>query len=164
MPLPNHQNPRTINEMQKSTILYGILTGIGTAVYLLIFYKLDRENAINPFVSFGSLLVVVAGMVLASRKLRDLNDGKLTKQEALKASFLVAVISGLFFYGLLYVLFQKIDSGLNELVRQKMQATAKPGDSIPAYEMSLGDILMGYGFSLIYGFLLALRVSNFVKK
>ena len=78
--------------MQKSTILYGILTGIGTAVYLLIFYKLDRENAINPFVSFGSLLVVGAGMGLASRKLRDLNDGKLTTQEALKASFLVAVI------------------------------------------------------------------------
>jgi hypothetical protein len=149
--------------MQQTGLKYGIITGIGTALYLYVFYSIDKGNAINPFVNLGSLLVVVIGMVMACVRQRSDNDGKLSRKEALKTSFTVAIFSGLFFYGFMYLLFKYIDPSLNELLQQQA-ATAEPSLQNRPYELSLANVVMGYAFSLIYGFLLSLMVAYFLKR
>jgi hypothetical protein len=149
--------------MQQTGLKYGIITGIGTALYMYVFYSIDKGNAINPFVNLGSLLVVVIGMVMACAGQRSDNDGKLSRKEALKTSFTVAIFSGLFFYGFMYLLFKYIDPSLNELLQQQA-ATAEPSLQNRPYELSLGNVVMGYAFSLIYGFLLSLMVAYFLKR
>lgn len=156
-------NIPSLRFMQQTATKYGIMAGIGTVLFLLVFYFIDKAYATNPFVSFSTLFFVVLGMVMACRAYRSDNGGNLTKKEALKISFTVAVVSGLFFYSFLYVLFKFIDPGLNEILQEKAIA-ADPAAVGHPYQMTIGNVVWGYAFSLIYGFLLSLMVSNFVKK
>ena len=133
------------------------------ALYLFVFHQIDRAYAINPLVNLGSLLFLMAGMVISTRKLIEINEGNLTKKDALKNCFAIAVISGLFFYGFMYLLFNFIDAGLNDLLLQRA-IEADPKAKGKAYGMTLGAIFSGYIFSLLYGFLLSLMVSRFMKK
>ena len=149
--------------MQQTATKYGIIAGIGTVLFLLVFYFIDRAYATNPFVSFSTLLIVVLGMVKACTAYRSNNEGSLAKKEALKISFTVAVVSGLFFYSFLYVLFKFMDPGLNQILQDKAVA-ADPVAADHPFEMTIGNVISGYAFSLIYGFLLSLMVANFVKK
>lgn len=140
-----------------------MITGAASMLYLLFFYYLDKANLINPFINLGSLLIVVAGMVAACKKVRKQNGDKLERREAIRTSFLVAVLSGLFFYGLMYVLFNFVDPELNEILRAKGVEAGTIKEGIP-FTLSLGNLIMGYAFSLIYGFLLAMMVAYFLKK
>jgi predicted secreted protein len=154
---------QTTSCMQPIALKTGIMTGVASALYLFVFYSIDKTFAINPIISLGSLVVVVVGMVIACVRQRTANGGSLIRQEALKTAFAVAVVSGLFFYGFMYLLFSSIDPSLNELLHQNAVAS-NPALKDKPYKMSFGNVLMGYAFSLLYGFLLSLMVANFVKK
>lgn len=149
--------------MKQSAVKYGIISGIAIVLYLLFFYTIDRTCATNIWVSFSTLIITMTGMVLACVKERNLSGGKLIRREALKIAFSVAVISGLFFYGFIYLLFNFIDPGLNELLREQ-NVVQNSGIESGQFQMTLGKVVFGYAFSLVYGFLLALMVANFIKK
>jgi hypothetical protein len=149
--------------MQQTAVKYGIITGIAMALYLFVFYQIERSFAINPLVNLGSLVFLMVGMVMATKKQLELNGGSLAKNEALKICFTIAVISGLFFYGFMFLLFQYIDHGLNDLLLQRA-IEIDPTVKGKPYEMTLGSVFRGYIFSLLYGFLLSLMAASFMKK
>ncbi len=148
--------------MKQTAVKYGIITGIATVLYLFFFYTLDRSNATNTWVSFSTLIITVIGMVAANVAERK-KVGSLERSEALKIAFSVAVVSGLFFYTFLYLLFNFIDPELAQIVVEKNPAQDLEASGQP-FEMTVGKVFFGYAFSLVYGFLLALMVANFVKK
>jgi hypothetical protein len=149
--------------LKQTAVKYGIIAGMATVLYLLFFYWLNPAYVTNRWVSFSTLLFVMLGMVAACVKRRKLNNGKLDRQEALKISFLVAVVAGIFFYGFIYLLFNFIDPGLNELLSKEV-AMENPGQQNVPFQMTFGKVFFGYAFNLAYGFFLSLMVANFVKK
>jgi hypothetical protein len=149
--------------MKQSAIKYGIIAGTAIVLYLLFFYWMNPVNATSRWVSFGTLLFVFAGMVAATARERSLAGGQLERRQALKVSFSVAVISGIFFYGFLYLLFNYIDPGLNNLLLERAK-TENPDITLAQVQMTPEKVFFGYAFSLVYGFLLALMVANFGKK
>jgi Protein of unknown function (DUF4199) len=149
--------------MQQTAIKYGIITGIAMALYLFVFHQIDRTLAINPLVNLGSLVFLMVGMMVSTKRQVENNGGSLTKKEALKNCFAITVISGLFFYGFMFLLFKTIDPGLNDLLLQRAQEL-DPKLKVKTFEMTLGTIFKGYISSLLYGFLLSMMVSSFMKK
>ncbi len=141
-----------------------MLAGTATVLYLLVFWKTDPSLVLNPLIFWGAMLLCVLGMVLASRKQRQLNGGSLTKQEALKTSFMVVVIAMLFFFAFIYVLFNFIDPGLIDLQKQVLEAAGYKVKSPDELKMTIGKSLQGYAMHLIIGFILSYIVASFVKK
>ena len=79
--------------LQQTPIKYGIITGAAMTLYLLLFYNMDRANVLNPLVFWSSLLFPMVGMVIATRKVKEAQNGEIDKREAIRASFLTWLIA-----------------------------------------------------------------------
>ncbi|MBI5917624.1 MAG: DUF4199 domain-containing protein [Bacteroidetes bacterium] len=149
--------------MQQTAVKYGIITGMAMALYLFVFYKINRELALNPMVVWGTLFFAVGAMVLAVRKIRRANDGEISKQEALKNAFLVFVLTQLVFWLFIFVLFNLIDPGLIDL-QQKMMLDAGVKVENQDLRMTFGRVFFRFAFMLLPGFFFSLMVASFMKK
>ncbi|MFQ5448936.1 MAG: hypothetical protein ACE5FF_18575, partial [Saprospiraceae bacterium] len=78
--------------MQQTAVKYGIIAGIGTVLYLLVFYFIDSALILKPLVYWSTLIIAVIGLAAAVSKKRSENGGHITRKEAMKTAFLVFVI------------------------------------------------------------------------
>jgi uncharacterized protein DUF4199 len=149
--------------MQQTALKYGIIAGIGTVLYLLVFYFIDSALILKPLVYWSTLIIAVIGMAAAVSKERSENGGHITRKDAMKTAFLVFVISTLFFNTLVYILFNFVDPGLPEIQKQIMEAAGRDVKDLD-FKMTPGKVLFGYAFGLIGGFFISYLVASVMKR
>lgn len=145
------------------TQLTGIYTGFGIVVYLLIFYFINHALLVNPFVYWGTLLVVVIGMASAVKRQRLQQGEKLEKRQALKVAFLVYVIAMAFFYAFYFLLLRYIDPSLTLLQKTAMEKAGHDVSKID-FTMTISKTISGYVISLLGGFLIAYLLASIMKR
>jgi hypothetical protein len=149
--------------MQQTAIKHGIIAGIATVLYLLVFYYFDRASILNPLVYWSTLVIAGVGMVAAVKKQRSDTGGKIDRQTALKTAFLVFVIAMLIFNLFVFVLFNYVDPGLADLQKQMMEEAGRATKDLD-FKMTLGRVMFGYAFSLIGGFFISYLIASILKK
>ncbi|TAK43454.1 MAG: DUF4199 domain-containing protein [Saprospiraceae bacterium] len=149
--------------MQQTAVKYGIIAGIGTVLYLLVFYFIDSALILKPLVYWSTLIIAVVGMAAAVSKVRSENGGHITRKDAMKTAFLVFVISMLFFNALVYILFNFVAPELSEMQKQIMEAAGRDVSHMD-FNMTPGKVFFGYAFSLIGGFFISYLVASIMKR
>jgi hypothetical protein len=149
--------------MQQTPIKYGIITGAAMVLYLLFFYNMDKAQVLNPLVFWSALLFPMIGMVMATRKVKEVQGGEIDKKEAIKTSFLTWLIAMGILMAFIFVLFNFIDNSLIDL--QKGQFEAATGKTIKREDlvMTFGSVFFRWAVMLLPGFLLAYAVASFLR-
>ncbi|MCC6727589.1 MAG: DUF4199 domain-containing protein [Saprospiraceae bacterium] len=149
--------------MKQTAIKYGIIAGIVSALYLLVFHQMGAQFALNPFVVFGQIFISMLAMALAVRKIRTDNGDTIAKPDALKYAFLVFVLSQLLFWLFIYMLFNFIDTNLVEIQRKMMNDAGIKTQGMDL-SMTLGMVFKRWAFMLLPGFMISLMVAYLMKK
>jgi len=151
-------------------VKYGLIAGIGTVAYFLLFYFLHTEWLFNPFVYWVSLGFYMALMWRALQE-EEQNSGQLLEfREALQSAFLVFVLANFIYYVFYYLLYGLIDPSLIDLQREVMKASLEQAggaldeeqkeellESIKGDQLipTPGTVFFTFVRSLIGGFILA---------
>jgi Ca2+/Na+ antiporter len=149
--------------MNSKTRTYGILTGAGTVLYLLLFYFVDRSLFLNGGVTWSSLIIYLIFMFKAVREVRDAQGGELEFREALKPAFTVYFIANVIYYSFLYLMFNFFDPELVELQREMLEAGGIPTDG-QNLEMSATVTFFAFLQSLIAGFAFSAAVAAILRR
>jgi len=156
-----------------------LIAGIGTVLYLLIFYAISPRLMLRSWVLWGSLIIYLICMVLACYRERERIKGYYPLQSALKTAFAVFVAANVIYYAFYYVLFNIVDPGLVDLQRElmlesmdrnagligkgnaeKLMREYAEGD----LRVTLSQLALGFAQGLIGGFLLSLAVAGVMKR
>lgn len=142
-------------------IINGIIAGVLTVGYFLLFYFIDRAFLLNPWVWWGSLVIFLIFMFRVVRQI-DSTTFRLNLQSA----FLVFVIANAIFYLFYYLLFSVFDPGLVDLQREMLADNAlwEGGNTEIDLSVTIGRVIFSFAYSLIGGFILALLVSAVSRK
>lgn len=132
-------------------------------LYLFVFHLIDDKLVLNPFVVFGQIFLSLIAMVWAVRAERNASGDKISKQDALKHSFLAFVVSQMLFWLFVYAMFNFINPELTEIQRKMMLEAGMKVEN-QDLTMTLGMIFKRWAFMLIPGFFLSLMVASFMKK
>ena len=101
-------------------IKFGILAGIGTIIFLFLFYWIDRKLMLSPSVIWSTFFLYLLGMYMACVEERKDNGGYLAFKDALKAAFLVYVVANIIYYSYNYLLFNFIDPEMLGIQKEYM--------------------------------------------
>lgn len=158
----------------KYSIRYGIITGIVTILYLLIFYFVDKPTMLGGGIAWSTNILFFVGMLFAARETRNELE-LLSFREALSIAFVTYVVANLFYYDFLYILFNFVDPELLELQKQVgLEAIRDSGmgdmfeEQIKVIEettptFSIWQALGGYLQSAIFGFILSLLIGGLTR-
>ncbi|MEM6380157.1 MAG: DUF4199 domain-containing protein, partial [Bacteroidota bacterium] len=102
---------------RRISITYGIIAGVATVGYYLLFYFIDRASFFNLYIWWGGILPVLLFMWFGIAAQRKANGGELTFSTALTTSFLIFMISGLLFY-IFYFILIKTDPELLKIQQE----------------------------------------------
>lgn len=149
--------------MKQTPIIYGIIAGVGTVIFLGAFYLMDKSHFLNPLVYWSTLLIPVITMVKATRKVKELGGGEIAKVAAIRTGFITWIIAMLFFHGFIYLMFQN-DPSLTEILKEMMREARGDKAAETITQMTLGQIFQRMIFMLLPGFLFAYMVASFLKK
>jgi Ca2+/Na+ antiporter len=161
--------------MNKSGLKYGLIAGVATIVYLLVFYFISKKAMVGPWVFYSTLVIYLAAMILAARERKSILKEQFSVREGLQAAFLTYVIANAFFYVFYYVI-QQSDPSLAELQKEAMREYLphvtpknKLGRALKDLEdtdltITPGGAVFGFARGTILGFLLALGVAFGVKR
>lgn len=162
------------SSLLKSTMNYGAMMGLALIIYSLLLWMFDATT--NQWLGYLSLLITLAGIILATRAFRDQEQGgSITYGRALAVGTLTVVFAGVITSFFTYLLYTVIDPGLIEKTYAVMeQAYYEAGMSDDQIEMAMkmaqrftNPVMMAvFGFmgSAFFGFLISLITSIFLKK
>ena len=159
------------------SITYGIIAGVATVGYYLLFYFIDRASFFNLYIWWGGILPVLFFMWFGTVAQRKANGGELTFRTALTTSFIIFMISGLLFYIFYYILLKYIDPDLLKIQQETALANlerfsnGKDKDLRPYQEfyeeqdlsIKIRPLVFRYVQSLIGGFILSLLAAFTLK-
>lgn len=140
-----------------------LLTGLASIVYLLVFYAIDRTLLVNPFVYWGTLIVVWIGMACAVSKARQSQGYFIQQRTALKIGYLVYAIAMFFFFAFYFIMLRYVDPELTEAQKVAMEAAGRSTQGLD-FSMTLGKAFSGYIISLLGGFLIAYLMALTMKR
>lgn len=159
--------------------LYGILAGIATVCYTLLFYFIQPRFIFHLGIYWSSLIIPVVAMVAAGWKARQATTGEYPWQLALRSAFVVYAISALMYHLFYFVLFNFAAPELaqiqQEVLLENLEKTrdligARNADTLQReLESSVptlppGTALLAFARSLLGGFLLALLTAFALRK
>ncbi len=164
------ENPSTA----RLALKWGAILGAALIAYTLVLYLTD--NVGNSKLGFISIIMSVAGLVLAMRDFRTLNGGYMTYGEGVSLGTLTAAVSGL-----LSSLFQAfyttlidptIMTRMADKARVQLEETGKLTDEQIEQQMSFVTMFQSPGItfafgviaSVIFGLLLSLIIAAIMKK
>jgi len=157
-----------------ASIKYGLIAGIGTAAYFLLFYFIKKPLLFNPFVYWVSLGFYLALMWRALQVEKQAVGGSLGFQAALRTTFLVFVIANCIYYLFYYLLYAMIDPGLIDVQREVMRASLEQaGNLLPEEQReemlesiesdklipTVGSVFFTFARSLLGGFIFSLGMA-----
>ncbi|GAB5552431.1 MAG: hypothetical protein Sapg2KO_20220 [Saprospiraceae bacterium] len=162
---------------RKISISYGIIAGVATVGYYLLFYFFNRASFFDLYIWWGGILPMIVFMFLGGIAQRKANGGELTFRTALTTTFLVFMVSSLLFYIFYYILLKYIDPDLLRVQQETALANlerfsnGKDKDLRPYQEfyeeedlsIAIRPLVFRYVQSLIGGFILSLLAAFTLK-
>jgi len=149
--------------MKQTPIIYGIIAGLVSVIFLGSFYLIDKANFLNPLIYWCSLLIPVIAMVKATRKVKELGDGNLDKVVAIRTGFLTWIFALLIFQAFVFLMFQN-DLELTEIQREIMREVRGEEEAKKILQITFGQIFQQTIIMLLPGFLFSFMVASFLKK
>ncbi len=160
--------------MKNYAVKIGLLTGLGTILFLLLIYWIDKKLALNPNIIWFTTLFYLIGMYKAAAVERKKANEYLGFRPALRVAFLVFIIANAIYHFYNYLLFNFLDpkmldvqialilgeGGLDNLMNEEQRATFLK--DIMIYDFK--NMTFAYFSSLIGGFILAVIIALIVKR
>ena len=164
---------------KNTAVLYGFINGGVSILFTVLLYLGGAGTFVSPIAYLGMVLPIVV-CVIGALQIRKQHGGVLEFKDALKATFLILVIGSLIATIFQYVLFNYIDVPFREALAQVtaekaeqfMRKLGMPDSEIDkAVEKTLnqntytiGRLMLGFVFSCIGSFIIALIVSAIIKR
>ena len=101
--------------MKQNIIKNGIIAGVATIGYVLLFYYTGKERLFTATFTFSSILIYVYFMYSAAN-----NVAKEEFKTVLRAAFAVFILANLIYYTFDFMLFNVIDKSLAEVQKDVM--------------------------------------------
>ena len=167
--------------MEKNSVRYGLIAGLGVAIYQLVLYFIGGEMIFGNF-AHAAWIIYLFCMWKAVSLDKEANDGYVSFKNAFGTSFIVFAIAGLIALVFQYILMTIIDPGLVDVQKEialeafdKMASAFGLEEGSPEYEAALADIDkrtepslsqsgLGYIFMLIFGAIPSLIMAAVMKK
>lgn len=161
-------------------IKYGLIAGVGVVAYYLLFYYTNIKLFFNPVIAWSSLIIYVGGMVKACADDRQLMAGEdYPFMNGLRMAFATFAITSFIYYAFNYLLYNVLDTELievqKEIMFEQIAAMAKRfelsdmKDSIKDfkeqdYSVTIANSLLGWGWSLLGGFIISIIVARIMRR
>jgi hypothetical protein len=175
--LNQHQVPgKQDNTFIKSTMTYGLITGVALILYTLLLYSTNNLLRENFLLSLMNYLILIGGIVAGTRSYRDRAlQGYITYSKALGYGVVMSIFTGIVLGIFTYLLYTMIDPGLMEksmaMIQEEMlKQGIEPGrvESISKMQRQIrSPFMMLIGSVLTYAFLgliFSLVTSAFLQK
>jgi len=156
---------------------FGILAGVGTVIFLFLFYWIEKKLMLSPSVIWSTIFLYLIGMYMAAIEVRRENEGYIDFRTALKAAFLVWVIANAIYHAYNYILFNFLDTDMLNVQKKYMgeEMNKMEGyigddyiqhmrDNIDLLSYDLSQVIFAYVSSLIVGFALAALIARMVRR
>jgi len=158
-------------------IKFGIFAGVGTVVFLFLFYWIEKTLMLSPSVIWSTIFLYLIGMYMAAVEMRKENEGYIDFRTALKAAFLVWVIANAIYHAYNYLLYNFLDKDminvqkrymseqmaeLEGVISEKYLEELNQNVEILTYDLS--QVISTYATSLIMGFLIAMIIARMVRR
>lgn len=158
-------------------IKFGIFAGVGTVVFLFLFYWIEKTLMLSPSIIWSTIFLYLIGMYMAAVEVRRENGGYIDFRTALKASFIVWVVANAIYHTYNYVLFNFIDKDMLNVQKAYMSDQMKDMDvlisedylevmnqNIEVLSYDLTQVIFAYFSSLIAGFLMAAVIARMARR
>lgn len=160
------------------SVRYGLIAGVSTIAYLLLFYFISPRLMLNGFIIWSTLVIFLIFMYRATIQVRK-NLESFPFSLALRPSFTVFVLATLIYNLFYYLMFNVFDPGLLEVQYELIQENAglfaglsgRPEMEDQIANLSLDDIrvtfksvLFASARSVLGGFILSLMMAAFLRK
>lgn len=171
------QNPgKQENTYLKSTMTYGLITGLVLIVYTLLLYSTNNLINQNFFLGIINYLILIGGIVMGTRSYRDqFLEGYISYSKALGYGVVISVFTGIVVGIFTYLLYAVIDPGLMEqsmkIFEEEMLNQGMSADQVETITdmqrkirspfMMLISSVLSYA---LLGLILSLITSAFLKK
>lgn len=167
--------------MEKNSVKYGLIAGLGVAIYQLVLYFASPEMIYGNFAYVGWAIYLFC-MWKATSLDKEANGGFISFRDAFGSSFIVFAIAAFIALIFQHILITVIDPGLIDIQKEiALEAFDKVANAFgldegsPEYEKALEDIdknsepsiassALGYVFLLIGGAIPSLVIAAVMKK
>ncbi|MCB0585164.1 MAG: DUF4199 domain-containing protein [Phaeodactylibacter sp.] len=155
-------------------VKYGLIAGVGTVAYFLLFYFIKKELLFNPFVYWASLGICLALMWSAIQEEKRFAGAPPGIRASLRTAFLVFVIANFIYYAFYFFLYGYADPGLVDLQREVMKESLEQSRNLLSEEQreqmleslkgdklnpTAGKVFFTFARSLIGGFVFSLGMA-----
>ncbi len=158
-------------------IKFGIFAGLGTVVFLFLFYWIEKTLMLSPSVIWSTIFLYLIGMYMAAVEVRKENEGYIDFRTALKAAFLVWAIANAIYHAYSYLLYNFLDKDMINVQKAYVSDQMKEMDglisedyleqinqNIEILSYDLSTVISTYASSLIMGFLIAAIIARMVRR
>jgi uncharacterized protein DUF4199 len=160
-------------------LTYGVILGLVMIIYTVILYLGGVKLFISPLAWVAWCIPIVVA-VLGGLKQKKALGGYMSYGEALKTVFLICVIGSLISTIFSYVLFNIIDEPFRQALAQETAVIQEKmmrkfgasdalieksvADTLNGNSYTIGKIMLGYAFGLIFWFIVSLIIAAIIKK
>lgn len=162
-----------MNESKK----YGIIAGVATVGYMLLFYMIDRPLMLNMKIYWSSFLIYFFCMYKACVDCRSKNENEvLDLKEGFVIAFRTFLIANGIFYIFYYILLNFVDPDLINLqmeIAQQMYKDYMPAEQAAemtknmnkeGFEMTINKAVSEYAKGAIVGAVFSLFIAASVRQ
>ncbi len=168
-----------VSLIKNISLRYGLIAGVGTVAYFLLFYFINPRLMFSPWVSWSSLLLFMAGMWYGCKAFYEEQKERSSFRLYIREAFAVYVVANLVYYVFYYLLIDVFDPslvsiqaemGMESLERNKERLDPKQYEQIKETLenkdlcLKLNDVFLAFGNSAIGGFIIALSVAGIFNK
>ena len=164
------------NNQLSVSMTYGLMLGLALVVYTLILYVTDLLITKNFAIGLVNYVIIIAGIILGTKKLREVQNGTISYGQALGTGVMVSLFSSLLVGIFSYLLYSVIDPDLiNQtlaLMEERFVSQGKlsedqiemilerASEGMTPMRMVIGSV---FTFTFL-GFIFSLITSAFLKK
>ncbi len=161
--------------LYRTTILWGIVAGGISILYLLAFYTMGADWFLHAGVQWSVLLIYFIGMLAACVARGRQIGGRPPFKEMMRTAFFTFAVISLCFYIFYYIFTNYIDPSLIEKQKEltinylrTSSATQNPEEirqaEVRNYAVTIQNTLFGYAQSLIGGFGLSIFAALLTRR
>lgn len=168
--------------MNSVVVKYGVIAGISTVVYLLLFYFYSKPLFLNPYVIWSTMLIYLFCMFKAVNII-DNTATSVDFKSYIQVAFWVFVIANFIYYPFFHLICNNIDVDLLEIMRssqgnylekslkvstsiEEQQVIRKTIEDLKTQDMhiTIGNTLYSMAQGTIGGFLLSVIIAMITSK
>ena len=167
----------------KISLKYGLWCGLAYIIFTFICYFIDKKLVINPGVQWLGMIIGITFMVLGMKKVRSENGESMDFNLGMKSGFIIGVSASFMYWIVLYLLYNVMDPGMEDVTREYAQEMADWGTSFLGdkmtdeakemmdqelekqdFGMSIGRAMFKWAGGSIGNFILAVILAAILKR